>query len=111
MITKVEYEPALDVVLKYKEQLQVEMDAISCALIDNDFYNQDIRVFHPDLSTRAYYVLRMYLDRSYHETIQVKDLLKLNMYHLQKERLCGKKTVEEIVNLCERAEIKIPSFA
>jgi hypothetical protein len=111
MITKEEYNKALDIVLKYKEQLRIEMDAISNALIDTDFYNQEIHLFHPDLSARAYHVLINVLDKSYSDTILLKELFKLNMRDLRRQRMCGKKTIDEIVNLCERAEIIIPAFA
>lgn len=108
MITEKQFDKALAVVKAYRSQLLSEVAEIN-AILEGDIALQNCTIYNSGLSLRCLNILKSYyedLNSNEFRKLKVKELSKLSMMHLSKQRNCGIKTLDEIKDLCEKAGIQ-----
>ena len=104
-ITQKEYNKALQLCYEYKEQLRIEYHGAYAnykeVTIKHINVTPESSISATDLSVRAYNALR------YDDVHFVKDIAKYSIKDLLRFRNLGKKSLEEIKELCVNVGIKL----
>jgi hypothetical protein len=114
IITEQEYENALAIIAAYKKQLQERIAQIDAVDLNNLHVDpiakfRITKLIDMDLSRRTINVLAPIFDDTHIRWYQarVQDLAMFSRHQYRLARNCGKKTLDEIETICEKADIQL----
>lgn len=110
MITRKQYETALEIISEYRNQIKREYEEIRYEI--SFTHTSDTKLENTHMSVKLYNILRSnarkfnlnvdYFDKN---SSTIADLKNISMSEFLTVRLCGKKTLEELKNICIHAGV------
>ena len=111
-ITREEFELALTVIRKYREQIDLSInEVLNSDEKELQLINKEDLIYEIDIGPRLYNIIDFYfyceLNGQDIKNLVIKDLHQISLKRIKQYRGCGSKTIEELKKICLVAGVEL----